>query len=151
MAAKGQKPESSKDIVAAAREHDELPPEMAEVLREIPEPQREEVTRIMTAGFGMISRISPEAEIAKKIKPEHISAMLDSQQKGMDYTYRENQHRMIFFVVVLLIIVVGVVIIIALLRENNTEAMTQILTALISAALGALGGYGLGTRKRSDD
>ena len=58
---------------------------------------------------------------------------------------------MIFFVVVLLIIVIGVVIIIALLRENNTEAMTQILTALISAALGALGGYGLGTRKRSDD
>lgn len=151
MANKVQKSESSKEIVTATPEHDSIPPEMAEVLRELPEPQRKEVTRIMTAGFSMISRTSPEGEIAKKVTSEHISTMLESQQKGMDYTYKENQHRMIFFVIVLLICVIAVVAIIALLKDNNSEAMTQILTALISAALGAAGGYGIGTRKRDDD
>ena len=77
--------------------------------------------------------------------------MLNAQEKGMDYTYKENQHRMIFFVVILIIVVIAVIAIIALLKDNHSEAMTRILTALISAALGAAGGYGIGVKKRNDD
>lgn len=123
MAAKAQKSEPTKDVVAVNPEHDNIPPEMAEVLSELPEPQRKEVTRIMTAGFSMISRTSPEGEIAKKVTSEHISLMLSAQEKGMQYTYKENQHRMIFFAVILFIVVVAIIAIIALLKDNNPEAM----------------------------
>lgn len=151
MAKPTSNPNSSKDIVAANIEHNDIPPEMVEILSDLPETKRKEATRIMTAGFSMISRTSPEGEIAKKITPDHISAMLSAQEKGMEYTYRENQHKMIFFAVILAIVVVAIIGIIALLKDNNPEAMTQILTALISAALGAAGGYGIGVKKRDDD
>ena len=150
MPNKSRNPEPPKDI-ATASDHDGIPAEVAEVLSELPEPQRKEVTRMMTAGFSMVSRTSPEGEIAKKITPEHISSMLNTQEKSMDYAYKENQHRMVFFAVILLIIIAAIIVIIVLLRDNNSEAMTQILTALISAALGAAGGYGIGVKKRNDD
>ncbi len=150
MPNKSRNPEPSKGI-AAVSEHDGLPEEMAEVLNKLPEPQRKEMTRMMTAGFSMISRTSPEGEIAKKITPEHISSMLNAQEKGLDYTYKENQHRMVFFTIVLLIVIGAIIAIIFLLRDNNSEVMTQILNALISAALGAAGGYGIGVKNRNDD
>lgn len=150
MPNKSHNPEPSKDI-ATASEHDGIPEEMAEVLSELPEPQRKEMTRMMTAQFSMISRTSPEGEIAKKITSEHISSMLDAQKKGLDYTYKENQHRMVFFTIILLIVIGAIIAIIVLLRDSNSEAMTQILTALISAALGAAGGYGIGVKNRNDD
>lgn len=148
MATKAPKPVQPKAILPVEDDHDSIPPEVAEVLNDLPEPQRKEMSRMFTASFGMISRISPEGEIAKKITPDHISSMLNAQEKGMDYTYKENQHRMIFFVVILIIVVIAII---ALLKDNHSEAMTQILTALISAALGAAGGYGIGVKKRNDD
>lgn len=105
---------------------------------------------MMTAGFSMISRTSPEGEIAKKITPDHITSMLNAQEKGMEYTYKENKNRMVFYAIILTIIIIAVIVIIVLLKDNNSEAMTQILTALISAALGAAGGYGYGVNKRKD-
>lgn len=151
MATKAPKPAQPKAILPVEDDHDSIPPEIAEVLKDLPEPQRKEMSRVFTASFGMISRISPEGEIAKKITSDHISSMLNAQEKGMDYTYKENQHRMIFFVVILIIVVIAVIAIIALLKDNHSEAMTRILTALISAALGAAGGYGIGVKKRNDD
>lgn len=151
MANKTPKPVQSKSIMPVEDDHDSIPPEMAEVLNDLPEPQRKEMSRMITASFGMISRTSPEGEIAKKITPDHISSMLNAQEKSMDYAYRENQHRMIFFVVILAIVITAIIVIIILLKDNNSEAMTQILTALISAALGAAGGYGIGVKRRNDD
>ncbi len=141
----------SKAALSDENEHDSIPPEMAEVLDELPPEQRKEVSRMMMASFGMIDRISPEGEIAKKITPDHITAMLSAQEKNMDYSYRENQHRMVFFVITLVIVLAAIITIIVLLKDGHPEAMTQILTALISAALGAAGGYGIGIKKRNDD
>lgn len=151
MSSKPSKQEQSKAVLPVEDDHDSIPPEMAEVLNELPEPQRKEMSRMITASFGMISRTSPEGEIAKKITSDHISSMLSAQEKGMDYTYKENQHRMIFFVIILVIVTIAIIAIIALLKDDHSEAMTQILTALISAALGAAGGYGIGAKKRNDD
>lgn len=151
MAGKSQKGEISQNVVPETPEHETIPPEMAEVLSELPEAQRKEVTRIMTMGFSMISRSSPEGEIAKKITPEHISTMLATQQKGLDYTYKENRFGKIISVVILLIIISTVIVIIILLRDKDPETMSQILTVLISAALGGVGGYGIGVKKRDND
>jgi len=151
MANKASKIEQHNDLSPIEAEHDDIPAEMAEVLNELSEPQRKEVTRIMSAGFSMISRTSPEGEIAKKITPDHISAMLNAQEKGMDYTFKENQNKMVFFVIILVIVVGAVITIIALLKDSNPDAMEQILIALISAALGAAGGYGIGVKKRDDN
>lgn len=151
MPGKEQRAKPPENVVPADTEHDGIPQEVAEVLSDLPEPKRKEVTRIMMAGFSMISRTSPEGEIAKKITPDHISSMLNAQEKGMDYTYKENQHRMIFLVVILFLVLAAIILVIYLLKDNNAEAMTQILTALISATLGAAGGYGIGSRKRDDD
>lgn len=149
MSGKAQKVEMTQGAVSTTPEQENIPPEIAEVLSELPDPQRKEVTRMMMASFSMISRSSPEGEIAKKITPDHISSMLAAQQKGMDYTYKENQCQKIFFVVILLIVICAVIAIIVLLKDNP-EVMMQILTALISAALGAAGGYGVGSKKRND-
>ena len=151
MAGKVQKEEISQNVASETPEHETIPPEMAEVLSTLPEAQRKEVTRIMTMGFSMISRSSPEGEIAKKITPEHISTMLTTQQKGLDYTYKESRFEKIIFVVILLIIISAVIAIIILLRDKDPETMSQILTVLISAALGAVGGYGIGVKKRDND
>lgn len=149
MTGKDQESEMVKNVASTAPKQEGLPPEIVEVLNELPDPQRKEVTR-MIASFSMISRSSPEGEIAKKITPDHISTMLEAQQKGMDYTYKDRQHQKIFFVAILLIVIVAVIVIIMLLKDNP-EAMMQILTALISATLGAAGGYGIGAKKRDDD
>lgn len=151
MTSKPSKPAQSKAELPAEDDYESIPPEMAEVLNGLPEPQREEMSRMITTSFGMIGRVSPEIEIAKKITPDHISSMLNAQEKGLDYTYKDNQHKMIFFVVILVVVLIAIIAIIALLKDNNSEAMTRILTALISAALGAAGGYGIGAKKRNDD
>lgn len=149
MAGKAQESKMVQSVVSTTPEQEGIPPEIAEVLNELPDPQRKEVTRMM-ASISMISRSSPEGEIAKKITQSHISIMLEAQEKGMEYTYKDNQHQKIFFVAVLLIVILAVIAIIILLKENP-EVMMQILTALISAALGAAGGYGIGAKKRDDD
>ena len=58
---------------------------------------------------------------------------------------------MIFFTVILLIVVVAVLVIIILLKDSNPETMEKILTVLVSGALGAAGGYGIGVKKRNDE
>lgn len=134
----------------APEEKSDLPGEVQEMISGLPGEDQEQMTRMMTACFAMVSKSSPEAELAKKIEPEHISAMLAAQEKGMEYNYKEEKNKKIFFVVVLLIVVVAVIGIICLLKENP-ETMEKILIGLISGALGAAGGYGVGTKKRNDD
>lgn len=151
MTSKTQESSQDKPVLPVEDDSNSIPPEITEVLSELPEQQRKEVRRMYMAAFSMINRSSPEGDIAKKITSEHISSMLNAQEKGMDYAYKENQHRLIFFVVVLVVIVVAVVTIIALLKDSHPESMSQILTALISAALGAAGGYGIGSRNRNDN
>ena len=80
MANKESKPVVSEEVSQTENDQDDdLPSEMTEVLNGLPETQRREVTRMMSAGFSMISRTSPEGEIAKKITAEHITSMLETQ------------------------------------------------------------------------
>ena len=132
-------------------ENADIPDEIEGVLSKLPGPERENMTRIIAAGFSFLSLSSPEGEVAKKITPEHITTILDQQEKGMDYTYKEGLQKKIFFVVILVIIILAVIAIIALLKDENPDIMYQILTVLISASLGAAGGYGIGIGKRNDE
>ena len=125
----------------------ELPEEFAQVLGEVPAEQREKISQLMFSSFSMINRVSPEMELTRKITGDHITSMMENESKAMDYSYRNDQHKMVFQVVVLLVVILAVIAIILLLKDSNPELMAQILIALISATLGAAGGYGVGRNR----
>lgn len=141
MAAKSK--DEERELASIKSDQSDIPPEMAEALKAVPEPQRKEIREMLSISYSMMLKTSPEAEVAKKIKPEHITAMLDAQNKGMEYTYKENTHKMLFSGAILLIIVVAVLIVILLLRDSHSEEMSTIVNLLIGAALGFSGGYGI--------
>lgn len=147
---KSMKPVQPESESSAENSDDDIAPEIEEILNDLPAPKRKEIRQVVST-VSMYGRFSPENSVAKKITEEHITRMLDTQEKGMEYTYKENQHKMIVGVVILALSLIAVIVIIAMLKDNNSEAMTQILTALISATLGFAGGYGLGTNKKKDD
>lgn len=141
MAAKSK--DEEREVVSIKSDQSDIPPEMAEALKAVPEPQRKEIREMLSISYSMMLKTSPEAEVAKKIKPEHITAMPDAQSKGMEYTYKENTHKMLFSVAILLIIVIAVLFVILLLRDSHSEEMSTIVNLLIGAALGFGGGYGM--------
>lgn len=128
----------------------EIPEEFAEVLEGVPEPKRKAIEKIMISQYSMISRFSPEVELSKKVTSEHITTMLNSQEKAMEYSYKENQHKMVFGGIILAVVLSAVFGFIALLKENP-ELLEKVLIGVFSLAAGLFGGYGIGTRKKKAD
>ena len=124
--------------------------EFEQVLEALPQEQRDKIEQIMISQFAMVSRSSPEAEIAKQVTGEHISKMLENQSKAMDLTYKDERQKKILFAIVIILLLVAVFGVIFLLKEIP-ETMERVLTVIITAIISGLGGYGIGKSKVKDD
>ena len=98
----------------------------------------------------IISQISPEASIANKITPEHITILLENQKHSTSEQIKYKKHRNWFSLIVIVIAIAAVFGIILLLRDTP-EVMERIIISIVSLAIGAFGGYGDGTRKKNKD
>lgn len=127
-----------------------LPSEFSEILEGVPEVQKRQITRVMEAQFSMISRVSPEMEVSKKITSDHITTMLDNQSKAMDLQHKDQWQKMVFYGVVVFFLLVAVFGIIYLLKDTP-DTMERILTVIVTAVITGLGGYGIGYKKGSSD
>lgn len=129
-----------------------LPEEVSEVLNEIPmaNDQRKMIEALFVSQTSMISRVSPEIEVSKKVTSEHISTMLDTEQQAMKHTFEDRKQSRIFNGFVILAACAVLIALVILLRDNPA-VMEKIITAVVSALLGGGAGYGLGMIKNKND
>jgi hypothetical protein len=98
----------------------------------------------------MVGQFSRESAIEKNIQPEHISAYLEGMSDSTKRSFRERRENKVF---ALLLVAVALVFFIFLIDKlkDNPELLQNIIYAVIGLIAGALGGYGVGQKKRSDD
>ena len=123
---------------------------LGDVLEGLPQEKREIIEKTIISQFAMVSRTSPEGEIAKKITPQHIDKLLDNQGKAMDYAHKDEVHKKILVGVVLFFVIVVVFGVILLLKDSP-EIMERILTVVVTAIISGLGGYGVGKSRSGSD
>lgn len=121
----------------------DLPEPVAEVLKNVPEEDREDVIR----SFEMIGSYSPESTLLKKITSEHITTYLKSSEENMrlGYTERKSHRTFVFFLVAVALAVFTVWI---FLLKDNPNLLSNLITCVVSLLAGAFGGYGFGKQKR---
>lgn len=112
---------------------------------------RRHVKQAIVHEFGMIAQISPQTGLMKKITSDHITEYLKIEEKSLDYSFKDSKQSKYFFLLVLLIVSVVLIMIIHLLKDSNPDQMERLITILVSGALGASGGFGLGYKKGKDD
>ena len=123
--------------------------EIAEVLESLPKEKRELLEPMIFSYTSMISRVSPEIEIAKKITDQHITKILEARDKSLEleYTDNKNKRRYSFAASVLACVVVLIII---LLLKDNPDVMEKVIIGLGGVITGALGGYGYKSSKDND-
>jgi hypothetical protein len=126
-----------------------LPEEVTEILRDVKPETRKEIERIMVSQFSMISRISPDVEVSKKITSDHITTMLNTRDKAMEHTFQDNKGKR-WFSIALVFLACVVLVAIILLLKDTPDTMEKIITIVLSALLGGAGGYGIGFSKGKD-
>jgi hypothetical protein len=141
---------SNDDVVQPDSVRPALPEEIEQVLDAVPEKEREVIERFMIRQVSLISRISPEIEVSKKVTAEHITTMLATQDKAMERTFKDKNQRRWFSLSVIGIVSAVLIALVVLLRQNP-DAMEKIITIVLSGLLGGAGGYGLGARSKDDE
>lgn len=122
---------------------DEIPPELEQALQFVPKESRREIYGLMVSSMTR----SPEADIAKKVTSEHISQMLETQKRSMDYSFQDNKMTKMISLIVFILTLVFIGVLIVLLKEKP-DILEKILTILVSGGLGAFGGYGFGKNSK---
>lgn len=125
----------------------EDPAEFVDVLQSAPPEEQVKILRQVSMGI-VSSRTSPEAELFKKITPEHISKSLDTEEKTMVNSYKERRETKIFVGVLVIIVLAVFLVIIAMLR-TNPDIMEKVLYTFGGLAAGLLGGYGIGKNRNN--
>ena len=135
---------------ANSASEDLLPEDISQVLEGLPNEKRATIERTIVSQFAMISsRSSPELEISKKITSDHITKLLETQSKGMDYSFKDEKNKRWFYLG-LIALVSAVVIALVVILKNNPEVMEKVLIGLGSAIAGAAGGYGIKAARDKD-
>lgn len=145
--------EEKKNLTAAADADNEaasLPEEVVRALEDMEPGKREQIERLMVSQFSLISRISPEVEVSKKITAEHITTMLNTQDKAMEHTFQDKKESRWFSIGLTLLACIVLILIIILLKDTP-DVMEKIITIVVSALLGGAGGYGFGFSKGKKD
>lgn len=135
---------------AQGTEQTTLPDEIAPFIEKLPEEDRNTFKQLWVSQFSMISRISPEYDIARKVTSEHIDKLLDRDSKELDKIFKDRSQRR-GFTLLLTVLASAVLIALVLLLKDNPEFMEKIITIAFSGILGAAGGYGLGINKNRND
>lgn len=126
---------------------EELPDEVAEALKDIPEAQKRTIEEHMFSFMQMRSSVSsPETEVMKKLTSEHLTTYMDIMREDMHKGYEEKKHNRIISVIVLTLIMVFIIAVIIILK-SNPDVMEKVIYAAGGLIAGSIGGYGLGKRK----
>lgn len=127
-----------------------LPEEMSQVLDKLPENEQSIIKQLWFSQSSMISRISPEFDVAKKVTSEHIDKLLDTQDKAMEKAFKDKGQRRVFMLLLTLLAATVLIALVVLLKDKP-EFMEKIVTIVFSGSLGAAGGYGIGVHKNRDE
>lgn len=117
--------------------------ELEEVLDSVPPEHRKMIEKMMISSVQMRSVSSPEAEVMKKLTPEHISRYLEGAEQEMKNSYAEKFHKKVFTFLSMIIAMVFIIVIIILLKETP-DIMEKIIYTAGGVVIGAFGGYGFG-------
>lgn len=141
---------NSETPTIANADNDELEEsELEDVLESVPPEHRKVIERIMiSSSMQMRSVASPEANVMKKLTPEHISKYLDGAELEMKNSYAEKFHKKVFSFLSMTIAMVFFIVIIILLKDSPV-VMEKIIYTVGGVIAGAFGGYGFG-KKRND-
>ena len=126
-----------------------LPAELTEVLQSVDPDARKKIEYFMHSQISLVSRISPEAQIMKKVTPEHITTMLQTQENAMQNTFKENREKRISGLIAGALLAGFLIFVIVFLKDNPT-LMEKIIIAAGGLVAGAAGGYGYGKTKRDE-
>jgi len=97
----------------------------------------------------MLTSISPDHEVAKKVTPEHIGKMIDANAREMENSYKDKGQRRVFSLLYYVGAIATLLVVIILLKEEP-DVMTEVLKIGLPAIATGLGGYGFGRSKRDD-
>lgn len=125
---------------------EELPDEVAEALKDVPEAQKRTIEEHMISFMQMRSVSSPETEAMKKITSEHITSYMDIMHEDMRKGYEEKKHNKIFVTIALVLVMIFIIVIIILLK-STPDIMEKVIYTAGGFITGIIGGYGLGKRK----
>lgn len=127
-----------------------IPEEISEVLKDVPHEAREVLRQFMVVQSSMVSRVSPEAEVTKKVTGDHITQMLQTNDKAMEHTFKDLNHKRFFTFGSGVLGLIALIAIIMLLRDDP-DLMEKVLTIVFSGGLGVAGGFGIGYVKGKKD
>ncbi len=123
------------------------PEEFEKFVESAPEGIRHELKQ-MGMFMQMSGRVSPEAELMKKMQPEHVTAFLDGQREASQNQFKESRERKIFLAFILVMVLIFVVVLVIILKEKP-DLLEKVLYTLGGLLTGLIGGYGYG--KSRDD
>ena len=97
--------------------------------------------------FSVMQSIMPmQNPIVEKLTPEHISTILTNSDKESERYFKQNQfNRTATFIFG--IITLGILAFIMFVFKENIKDIHDILLSIVSAVIGAVGGYGYGLKK----
>lgn len=125
-----------------------IPAEVAQVLDTLPVEQRTTIVRFFSQAV-LLSRSSPETEIAKKINSDHITQLLNQDQQAMEYEFKDSQSRRKYQLISTGIVCVIVLALVVILKDSP-DTLEKVLIGLGGVIAGAAGGYGVGITKDKD-
>lgn len=123
------------------------PEEFEKFVESAPEGIRHELKQ-MSMFMQMSGRVSPEAELMKKLQPEHVTEFLAGQREASQNQFKESRERKIFLAFILVIILVFIIVLVVILKDK-ASLLEKVLYTLGGLITGLIGGYGYG--KSRDD
>ena len=130
----------------------DIPEEISDMIDQIPNDDvKQQMKMVFSSQFGMMGQISPQMSISKKITSEHVTEYLEIQKIEVQNRYKDNIGKRWFFLAIIVFIIIMLFGTIILLKDSHPEFMEKIITIVISAVLGAAGGFGIGYKKGQGD
>ena len=118
-----------------------------ELLESLPKEEKHKVIQMMSMQVRGV--FSPQNEIMKKFTSDHITEFIETQNKVIDYTFKDNRENRIFSILILIIVAVFILAVIMLLKDKP-DIMEKVLYAVGGLIAGIVGGYGYGKTKRDE-
>lgn len=125
---------------------EELPPEVEQIIGDMPEEHRAQVRQMFSVHTAMMTRTSPQAEMMKKISPETLDKMIENEARETAMEYRDRNSARWATIIMLVIGAAFLIAVVYFLREDP-EILKEIVVPFVTLIAGALGGYGFGYSK----
>lgn len=116
------------------------------VLDDLPEEDRQVITKMVQFSMQMGGAMNPQMELMRKMTPEHMSVFLETQKQANQNEYKESRDKKIFLIIAL-VIFSAVMIAVVILLKDKADILEKVLFAVGGLVSGFFGGYGYGKSK----